>query len=151
MIPFQRHLLPQRWHAITSIEYRPEANPLLWDQRLALDITTSYLYPAYPADDPLWSRFSSAVESIRDLERVIITDADLGLGLRFVDKLLAIRRSLKMYDVYLKESQQLSNEFRTELENARLKLVLPSGRTFTHHPWVDSCARQGTAAYAAEL
>lgn len=125
MAALKREILPRRWEAITSIECNPK-----WGSSLGYGrhIYTPSAIPAslklYGYERTIWLQMYNVFNTMPGLSRVVLSNAYYGMNLEDVHSLLlALKGPFEIFDVDLNAYRGMSNDFKTELETARLRLI----------------------------
>lgn len=144
MMALRREILPQRWQAITSVEYNPNWGGSLGAGRhIAVHQTENAVSRQYEIGDLTWYQLCATFDSMHGLSRIVISEIQLGRKLEHLHTLLALKGRSKSIDVHVSSYQSLVNDFKTELEKGQIRLILPNGKTFTHDPTIGSRGMNG--------
>ncbi|KAF2217090.1 hypothetical protein CERZMDRAFT_81060 [Cercospora zeae-maydis SCOH1-5] len=133
IVPFHERLSPERWNAITSIEF----NSGLYHRMRKLEPDLPLDLPPHPgfAHRPdAWHDFWTLVNTMQGLERVIIRNTPLGYGLAMLSALTQVQKRMEVFDIYLTETQCLCDPADVDLKTAQFNLILPSGQRYVADP-----------------
>ncbi|PIA89318.1 hypothetical protein CB0940_07162 [Cercospora beticola] len=128
IVPFHKQLLPQRWNAITSIEFDSDLYHRL--RKLDMDLPAH----SFVHRSEAWLEFWSLVNTMESLERVVITRTKLGFRFENLAAMEQVKKRLEVFDVYLAETQIMCDPVDVDLKTAQFKLFLPSGQQYLADP-----------------